>query len=156
MSEVGGAKHHGSIGQFQPLQDLLGVERQRLQFIVRLLGGRHFDQFHLVELMLANQAPNILPIGARLASETRRVRRVAHRQVAAIENLAAVKIRQRHFGRGYQIQIPFTRDLEKILFELRKLPGSSERCAVHQERGLNLPISVLPRVQIEHEIDERP
>ena len=62
--------------------------------------------------MLTNEASHVRAVGAGLAPEARRVGGVPDRQLPAIENLAAMHVRQRHFGRGHEVQIPFTRDLE--------------------------------------------
>ena len=43
-------------GGFELLQNRLGVRDQIFQLFVRMFGFHEFDQFHFVELMLADQA----------------------------------------------------------------------------------------------------
>src|SRR6185437_10554603 len=95
-------------------------------------------------------------VGSGLAAEARGVGRVAQWQAAAVEDLAAMQVGQRHFSGRNQIQIPLTRDLEEILLELRQIAGPAQRLAVDEKRRLDLAISVLARVEVEHEVDERP
>ena len=79
--------------------------------------------------MLADQAAHVLAVGSRLAAEARRVGGVADRQLAAVENLAAMEVGQRHFGGRNQIEIPVAGDLEEIGFELRQVAGADQRRA---------------------------
>ena len=85
-----------------------------------------------------------------------RVGRVVPRQQPAVEDLLAVQVRERHFRRRDEVEIPVARNLEEVGLELRQVPGAEERRRVHQERRVHLDVAVLPRVQVEHEIDERP
>jgi hypothetical protein len=61
---------------------------------------------------------------------------------------------ERHFGGRHQVEIPFAGNLEQIRLELWKIPGPGERRRVRHERWLDFGISVLLRMQIEHEVDE--
>jgi hypothetical protein len=106
--------------------------------------------------MLPDEASHIRAIRSGLAAETWRVGRVLQRQIAAIENLFAMKVRERHFGRRNQEQIPVAADAEEILLELWKVPRSCERRAVHQKRRLDFLVAVVACVDVEHEIDQRP
>ena len=97
-----------------------------------------------------------MSVRAGLAAKARRIRGIEQRQIAAVENLAAVQVRQRHFGGRNEEQIPVAGDLEQVLLELRQLTRAFERGTVDEERRLHLAVSVLARVQIEHEVDEGP
>jgi hypothetical protein len=108
-----------------------------------LIGRRELDQLHLVELVLSNQPADILAVRTGLAPETRRVGGVLDRQIAAVEDLAAMQVRQRHFGGRDEVQVPVAGDLEQVGFELRQVPGPDERCRIHHERRLHLAIAVL-------------
>jgi hypothetical protein len=66
-----------------------------------------------------------------------------------------VHVRERDFRRGNEIEIPVAGDFEKILLELRQIAGALQRSAVGQERRLDFAVSVLARVNVEHEVDER-
>ena len=79
------------------------------------LRRRERHQLHLVELVLADQPAHVGAVRARLAAEARRVGRVANRQLAAVENLAAMHVGERHFGGRHEVQIPVAGDLEQVL-----------------------------------------
>src|SRR5688572_10430956 len=104
--------------------------------------------------MLPDEAAHVSAIGARLAAKARRVCGIADRQLARIENLAAMHVRQRHFCGGHHVQVPLPRYLEQVRFELRQIAGTGQGRAVRHERRLDLSVAVLPGVQIEHEIDQ--
>ena len=95
------------------------------------------------------------PYEPGLAAEAGRVGRVADRQLAAVEDLAAVQVGQRHLRRRDQVEIPLPRDLEEILLELRQVAGAAQRFGVDEERRLDFDVAVLPRVQLQHEVDQR-
>ena len=59
-----------------------------------------------------------------------------------------------HFRRRHEKQI-VGRRLVGLLLELRDLPRALHRLAFHDERRLHLDVSVLSRVEIEHEADQR-
>src|SRR5262249_37088883 len=126
-----------------------------LQLLVGLLRRRYLHQLYLVELVLADQTTDVLTVGPGLAAKAGRVRRVAERQLAAVEDFVAVEIGQRHFRRRHEIQIPIAGDLEEVRLELRQIAGAGQRGGVDEKRRLDLAIAVLARVQIEHEVDER-
>ena len=67
-----------------------------------------------------------------------------------------MKVGHRHLRRWNQVQIPVPGDLEEIRFEFRQLRRSPQRLGIDQKRRLDLDVSVLARVHIEHEIDQRP
>ncbi len=120
-----------------------------------LLGGDDLHDFDLLELMLPDHPARIASIAARLAAETRRMADVANRQAFGIENLIAIEIRDRHFGRGNQIQIVIAGDAELIFGKFRQLSRSEQRIAVDEVRNVHLGIAVLGDVQIEHELRQR-
>ena len=105
--------------------------------------------------MLPDQPVDILAVRSRLAAKAGRVGGVLEREISAIEYLAAVKIGERHLGGWDEIEIPFARDLEEILLELGQLSGANQRLRVCQKRRLHLSITMLPGVQIQHEVDQR-
>ena len=97
--------------------------------------------------MLADQAARVGAVRSGFAAEARRVGRVLQRQLPAVEDLAAIQVRDRHFRRRDQIEIPLAGDLEQILLELRQLPGAVQRRRRHQKRRLDFGVAVLARVQ---------
>ena len=76
--------------------------QQALQFLVGVLGQGELDQLHLVELVLADQAPDILAVGAGLGAETGSVGGVTEGQVLGRENFIPVDVGDRHLGGGHQ------------------------------------------------------
>ena len=134
-SHVAGAEQHRAIRQLEPLQHFLRVRRQRLELLVGLLRRRQLHELDLVELMLADQAAHVLAVRAGFAAEARRVGRVADRQLAAVENLAAMQVGQRHLGGRHEIQIPVAGNLEQIRLELRQVAGADERRALTRNGG---------------------
>ena len=67
-----------------------------------------------------------------------------------------MQVGQRHLRRRHEIQIPVAGNLEEIGFEFRQVAGAQQGGAVDEERRLDLAIPMLARVQIEHEVDQRP
>ena len=112
--------------------------------------------FNFLELMLANETSHVFAVGAGLAAKTGCVGRVLQRQLVAVENFVAMEIRQRHFRRRDEEQIPLAGDLEEIRLELRQLASCLERRAIHEKRRRHLEISMLPRMKVEHEVGQRP
>ena len=66
-----------------------------------------------------------------------------------------MEVGQGHFGGRDQIEIPRAGNLEQVGFELGQLAGAGERGGVGEKGGLHLPVAVLARVQVEHEVDQR-
>ena len=65
-----------------------------------------------------------------------------------------MEVRDRDLGRGRQVPVrPL--EPEEVLLELRELSGPEERGRVDEERRQDLRVAVLPRVEVEHELDER-
>ena len=105
--------------------------------------------------MLPDEAAHVFAVRSGFAAKARRVGRVLQRQQVAVQNLAAMNIRQRYLGRGNQKKIPFAGNLEEVGFELRQLSRRLERCPIDEIRRHDLEVSVLARVQIEHEVCQR-
>ena len=105
--------------------------------------------------MLPDEAADVLSVRSGFAPEAGRIRRIANRQLAAVEDFATVHVRQRHFGGRDEIQVPLAGDLEKVGFKLRQLSCSHQRCGIDEDRRLYFGVRMLARVQIQHERDER-
>ncbi len=142
--------------QSQPLQHFFCVAGQLFVLFIRIFRPRELDQFHLLELMLADDAAHVLAVRSGLAAEARRVGRERDWQPRGIEHFVAVEICDRDFGGGNEPEILFAvRHAEGIGAELRQLPRSVHRIGIHQVRRKNFGVPVLAGVQIEHEIGER-
>ena len=155
-AHVPSGQHHGAIRQLQALQHCLRVGDQRLELREGLLGRRELHELDLVELVLPDQSPDIGSIGSGLTAKAGRVGGVAQWQLPAIEDLGPIQIRERHFGGRDQKEIPVAGDLEQVLLELGQVAGAAQGVSVDQERRLDLDVAVLGRVQLQHEVDERP
>ena len=70
-----------------------------------------------------------------------------------------MQVGHRHFGRRDEIQVvralASRGDLEQLVFELGQIAGAEERRVLDHERRVDLFVSVLPRVQFDHETHER-
>ena len=77
-------------------------------------------------------------------------------EAITVDDLAAVQVRERHLCGRHEVEVPVAGDFEQVRFELRQVARAGERRRVHEERGLDFTVAVLARVQVEHEVDERP
>src|SRR4051794_10919190 len=106
--------------QSQQLKDGLGVRRQLFVLGVRLLRSREFDQFDLLELMLANDASDIASIGSGLAPKAGSISAQRDRETLGLEHLVAIKVGNGDLsGRGEPVIGVF--QFEKVLSELREV-----------------------------------
>ncbi len=141
--------------QAEHLQDFFGIGQQRLEFGKRGFRRGELDQFHLVELMLPDEASGVAPVRAGLGAETGGIGGVFDRQLPLFQRLVAVDVGNRHFGGRDQIEIPVL-DLEQVFLEFRQLAGRRHRCRIDQHRRHDFGIAVLGGLQIEHEVDQGP
>ena len=105
--------------------------------------------------MDADQPARAEPRRPGLAAEAGRVGDEILRQVAGREDFLAVEIRDRDLGRGREEEFVALAAVE-LLLEFRQLAGADERLAANDERRADLRVAVLARVQVEHEVDQRP
>src|SRR5437588_8125385 len=68
-THIASTQGHGAIVQAELLKDGLSVLRQFLVLFVRILRPCELYQFHLLKLMLPDDAAHIFAIGSRLAAE---------------------------------------------------------------------------------------
>ena len=134
------------------LQRGLGVAHQLLEGVLRILGLLEAHQLHLVELVLADEAPGVLAVASRLAAEAGGERAVLEREPRALEDLVPVVVGHRHFGRGDQVVPPG--GLEEVLLEFRQLAGAAHRIGVHQIRRQQLQVAALAS-GVEEELHHR-
>ena len=66
-----------------------------------------------------------------------------------------MKIRHRHFRRRREEKLAVSEPVH-VLLKFRQLRRADHAFAPHQKRRAHFEITVLARVQIEHELDERP
>ena len=91
-----------------------------------------------------------------------------NRQPRLVQHLVAIEIRHRNLGRRNQpvvgvFELAARRRLririraaKQILGKLGQLPRPEQAAAVHHERRQHFGVSVLLRVQVQHEPDQRP
>ena len=139
--------------QVEQLQDAFRIGGQRLPFRVGGFRRGQLDQLHLVELVHPNDAARFPAGGTRFPPETGRVGGKFLRQLAQRQNLLPMKIGYRHLRRGREEHLVLLQAIH-VLFELRQLRGADHAIATHQEGRTHFRITVLPRVQVEHEVDE--
>ena len=142
--------------QSQFLEDFFGVARELFVLLVGVLRTREIYQFHFLKLVLANDAAHIFAVRSGFAAKAWRVGSERNRQARLIQNFIAIKVRDRNFCSRNQPQIFFAmRHAEKIGGKLGQLSGAVHRIRIHQIRRQNLGVSMLARMQIEHEVRQR-
>ena len=98
---------------------------ERFETLPRAFRVGEFDELHLVELMLADQPPHILPIRTRLGPEAGGGGAVADREVLLGEGLVTMEVGDRDLGGRYQVQVEVV-DMKEIIGELRELSGAEK------------------------------
>src|SRR3972149_7539334 len=79
-SHVAGTQLDHAVGDLQPFEDFFGVPDHAFQLIIRSLRFAELDQFHFIELVLANEPAYVLTIRARFPAKTRSVGDIFDRQ----------------------------------------------------------------------------
>ena len=103
--------------------------------------------------MKPDQPAHVLSIGSGLAAEAGGVGGETKGKLLALEDLPGAQVRQRNLGRGDQMKVvPF--DVKQVVSEPGKLPGSEQSSGVDEERRDHLQVTMLARVQVEHEADQ--
>ena len=93
-----------------------------------LLGAAEAHQLHLVELVHADQPARVLARRTRLAAEAGRAGATATGSAAAVEDLVAVDVGDRHLGRRDEVEV-VRADVVQLVGELGQLPGAGHRGA---------------------------
>src|ERR1019366_6760557 len=150
-AHVAGTEHHGAEGEAEPPQDILGVAGERVEFLVALLRAGELHQFHLLELVLADDAANVAAVAAGLAAETRRVGAELDGQLLRLQRLVAINIGDRDFGGRDQPEIGVLA-LEQVFGEFGKLAGAVEAGGIHQEGGQHFGVAVFPGMHVEEKV----
>ena len=155
-SHVSGAENHRPIGRdSRRSRTVLGVPDERLELVMGLLRRRDLHELDFVELMLPDQPSDIGAVVSPLRSGS-----TAYTRCSAAE---AGDRRGSRFDGGSSAgpqqleseEIPIAGDLEEILLELRQVAGAAQCVGIDEERRLHLDVTVLLRVELEHEIDQR-
>src|SRR4029079_16714288 len=91
----------------------------------------------------------------RFPAEARRVSGVTDRQLIGAQDFLAMEVRYRHLRGRRKIQLVAFAAV-KLLLEFRQLRRPLQRLGPHEKGPRNLGVTVLARLQIEQEIDQRP
>ena len=81
---------------------------------------------------------------------------VAHRQIVSLEDGLASEIGHRNLRRRNQVERRLGFGLEQVLLELGQLPGSDQRLRANKVRHVGFRVTMLTRVRIKHELNQRP
>ncbi len=155
LCHIGGDQQRRAEVQPQPPHDVLGVRHEPLKQGSALFRRAKAVHLNLVELMHADQALFVGAVGARLASETRRVGGVPERQRLLGQDLVAVQAGQRRLARRQQVERVVAAPVQ-VVFELRQLAGGEHGRLVHQQRRQHGRVAVLAHLHVPHERDEGP
>ena len=154
-AHIARTENHRSVRQPKFLQNPFGVRGQLVQLFVALLGPRELHQLHFLKLVLPDDPPHIPPIGTRFAAEARRIRTELNRKLIGVQRFVAEEVRYRNLGRRRQPEIGILA-MEQVFGELRQLPGSLKARRIDQKRRQHFGVTMLARVDIQHEVDQRP
>jgi len=105
--------------------------------------------------VLADQPPRVLPVGTGFRAETGRIRHQINRQFFLFQDFIPVNVRDRNFRRRNQV-IVHAFNFKKIFLELGKLAGPGHTLGVDHEGRKHLRVAVVCRMQIQHEVGDRP
>ena len=152
-AHVAGAQRHHPVMQIELPQHFLGAGQHPLMLVAARLGRGDRHQLDLGELMLPDHAAGIAAGGARLGAKTRRQRRQPHRQFFFLDDGFADEVGQRHFGGGDEPQsLPRAKH---VFGGLRQVTRAIGGLFAHQQRRIDLGVTVLVGVEIEHELPDR-
>ena len=108
-----------------------------LQGLERALRRYDLHEFHLVELVLAQHAAHVAPVGPCLAAKAGRVRAQLERHLFGLEDAVAHVVGQWNLG-GRDEVVALLRHVEQVLGELGELARAAHRVAVHKVTSVNL------------------
>src|SRR5262249_30101397 len=156
------AQQNDPIMKAQRLQDTLSMSQHLCMFGVARLGAGDFDQLDFVELMDANHSPRADAGRARLTAKARRIGAVVDRQLTLFQNLFAVDICHRRFSRWDEVMFSQRACVQSLLHRVIlvgkfwKLADANQAMRADHEWRRNLAVTMLARMQIEHELNQRP
>ena len=128
---------------------------QYLQLLVGILRFAEFDQLNLIELMLANQTSRILAIGACFTAKAGSVGDEIHGEVFCRQDFIREDIGHGNFGGGNQ-KVVGSFHMKQVGFKLGQVARSKEAAAVGHKGWEDLQITMLPGVNMQHEVHEGP
>ena len=140
--------------QAEQLQHAFRVFRERFQFVVRFFRRCDFDQLNLVELMHAENATGLATRCACFASEARGVSNKFPGKIINVQNFIAMEICQLNFPSRRKKDLVLLQTVH-VRFKLWELRCADHAIAPDQKRRADFDVTMLPRVQIDHEIDQR-
>ena len=125
-----------------------------------VLGAGELDELHLLELMLADEAADVLAVAAGLGPEAGGEGAEADGEVGFVERFVAEEIGDGDLGGGDEPvvvvgELAFVGaavvGVEEVFGKLGQLAGAKERAAVDHGGRQDLGVAVLASVEVEHE-----
>ena len=132
-AHVSTAQTKDAVRQFKPLEQSFHVLHHGVQRGVAVVGMRHLNDFHLVELVQAVEAADVLSVAARFTTEARGVPTEFLRQVARTQNDVAEDVGQRHLRRRNHVEVVLLHVVH-LAFFVWQLPGAVSRVGIHHVR----------------------
>ena len=121
----------------------------------RVFGTNNLHHFNFFKLVLTDQPACVLAVRAGFRAKTWRVRDPLKRQFIFFKDFIAAQICHRHLSRRYQVIVVVADQRKQILFKLRQLPGPAQTICVGNIRHINLLITMLMDLHVQHETDQR-
>src|SRR5262249_33333612 len=104
--------------------------------------------------MHANDAPGFAACRACFASEARRVGNVLPGKIGSTQDFIAMEVRQLNFSRRRKKDLVLLQTVH-VRFKLRELRSAEHAITPNQKRRTDFGVTMLARMQIDHEIDQR-
>src|SRR4029453_6637609 len=104
--------------------------------------------------MHANDATSFATCRASFAPEARRVGYKLPGKIGNAQNFIAMKVCELNFRSRRKKDLVLLQTVH-VRFKLRKLRRSDHAIASHQKRRADFGVTMLPRMQIDHKIDQR-
>src|SRR5262245_10921025 len=140
--------------QAEQLQYAFRVSRKRFKFVIRLFRCCYFDQLYLVELMHAENATGFAASCASFAPETWRIANEFRGNIGYADNYIAMKVRELNLCSWCKKHLVLLQTVH-VRFKFGQLRRADHTIAPNQKRRTDFGVTMLTRVQIDHEIDQR-
>src|SRR5215813_10208007 len=114
----------------------------------------HLNQFDLVELVHPDDASGFSTRCAGFPPKTGCVANKFFGKIVGTQDFFAMKICQLNLASRRNKSLVFLQSIH-VRFKLRKLRRANHAIAPNQERWADFGVTMLPRVQIDQEIDKR-
>jgi len=134
------------------LQNRLRIGGQLFMGRSGAIGMAEPVEFHLIELVQANQATGVPAVAAGFPAEAGAVGHVTAGQVGGRQDLVSMQVGEGHLRCGAQPEV-VVRTTKALLGKFGQLAGAGETGGVHQGRGQDFHIAPA-NMQIQHELNQ--